>query len=548
MKKILAFILIIMMMLFAFVACNSQAPIKGDKGEDGKTPYIGVNGNWWIGESDLGVAAQGSQGEKGDEGDPGAQGLPGIQGEKGEQGDKGDKGDKGDQGESGAPGKDAIAPQIRINDMTMEWEVSTDGGLTWVSTGVKAVYTPETDAPVTHAPVTDAPTTDAPTTDAPTTDAPATDAPATDAPATEPPATEHPATEAPATETPATDAPATEAPETLPPTSSEYSQGLKYQHRDGSGVIVTGKGTCTDKNIVIPPTYDGLPVVAIGDKAFYNCYRLTSVTIPDSVTNIGEWAFYSCDSLTSVTIPDSVTRIGYAAFENCSNLTSVTIGDSVTSIGASAFYDCSKLTSVTIGNSVTGIGFYAFRDCISLTNVTIGDSVTSIGYAAFDGCYKLVEVVNKSSLTITKGDKDGDNVQDDNERAYYALEVHNGESKIDVQGDYVFYTYEGVNYLVNYIGSATEITLPENYKGANYVINKYAFYNTGVTSVVIPSGVVGILPNAFYECSKLVSVEFKVLDGWTVGGQSASASILSDKSTAAQFLTDTYIDVEWKRA
>ena len=522
MKKILVLISVVIMMLFVFVACNSQAPIKGDKGdkgdqgEAGLTPYIGVNGNWWIGESDLGVAAQGSQGEKGDKGDPGAQGLPGIQGEKGEQGDKGDKGDKGDQGESGAPGKDAIAPQIRINDMTMEWEVSTDGGLTWVSTGVKAVYTPETDAPVT-----DAPTTDAPTTDAPTTDAPATDAPATDAPATEPPATEPPATEAPATETPAT-----EAPETLPPVSSEYSQGLKYlKHIDGSGVTVTGIGTCTDKNIVIPPTYDGLPVVAIGDSAFRSCFSLTSVTIPDSVTSIGEWAFSYCTSLTSVTMGDSVTTIGSYAFWECDSLTSVTIGNSVTSIGQQAFYECTSLTSVTIGDSVTSIGREAFRNCTSLTSVTIGDSVTSIGPFAFDDCYKLVEVVNKSSLAITKGDENGDIYQGNYEHAYYALEVHTGDSKIDVQGDYVFYTYEGVNYLVNYIGSATEITLPENYKGENYVINKYAFYDTGVKSV-----------------------EFKVLDGWTVGGQSASASILSDKSTAAQFLTDTYKDVEWKRA
>ena len=44
----------------------------------------------------------------------------------------------GVDGENGANGVDAIAPQVRINDTTKEWEISTDGGNTWVSTGVVA--------------------------------------------------------------------------------------------------------------------------------------------------------------------------------------------------------------------------------------------------------------------------------------------------------------------------------------------------------------------------------------------------------------------------
>ena len=83
----------------------------------------------------------------------------------------------------------------------------------------------------------------------------------------------------------------------------------------------------------------------IARSAFSHCSRLTSITIPDSVTSIGSFAFFGCSSLTSVVIPDSVTSIGDYAFSGCSKLTSIVIPDSVTSIGGWAFY-CSSLTNV----------------------------------------------------------------------------------------------------------------------------------------------------------------------------------------------------------
>ena len=140
------------------------------------------------------------------------------------------------------------------------------------------------------------------------------------------------------------------------------------------------------------------PITTIGDRAFYDCRSLTSITIPDSVPTIGEWAFQNCDSLTSVTIPDSVTTIGYYAFYSCDSLTSVTIPDSVTTIGDYAFEYCRSLTSVTIPDSVTKIGYGAFRNCDSLTSVTIPNSVTMIGSEAFCGCESLTSVTIGSGL------------------------------------------------------------------------------------------------------------------------------------------------------
>ena len=74
-------------------------------------------------------------------------------------------------------------------------------------------------------------------------------------------------------------------------------------------------------SVTIPEsvTYNGTTysVTSIGYDAFYRCYGLTSVTIPNSVTSIGDAAFYYCSGLTSVTIPNSVTSIGDDAFYYC---------------------------------------------------------------------------------------------------------------------------------------------------------------------------------------------------------------------------------------
>ncbi len=177
-------------------------------------------------------------------------------------------------------------------------------------------------------------------------------------------------------------------------------------------------------DLIIPESIDGVPVKSIGNDAFLSCERLTSVTIPDSVTSIGdnafrycvslssviipdsvtsigEDAFYYCTSLASVTIPDSVTSIGKFAFYRCASLTSITIPDSVTSVGGSAFEDCESLASITIPNSVTSIECSAFRECTSLTSVTIPDSVTSINQCAFANCTSLESItINNSECDI----------------------------------------------------------------------------------------------------------------------------------------------------
>ena len=152
-------------------------------------------------------------------------------------------------------------------------------------------------------------------------------------------------------------------------------------------------------SLVIPDS-----VTNIGDYAFSGCRSLTDIVIPDSVTNIGDYAFWNCRSLTNIVIPNSVTSIGDNAFEYCFSLSNLIIPDGVTSIGDGAFVGCTSLSSVVIPDSVSCIGNNAFWGCESLTDIVIPNSVTSIGESAFYECSSLTEVVIPDSVTSI-GDK-----------------------------------------------------------------------------------------------------------------------------------------------
>ena len=139
-------------------------------------------------------------------------------------------------------------------------------------------------------------------------------------------------------------------------------------------------------DIVIPSeivVYDvKYKVTQIGEKAFYNCTDLTSITIPNSVTSIGEYAFYGCSGLTNITIPNSVTSIGDYAFQGCTGLTSIIIPNSIKNIRKGSFSGCIGLTNITIPNSVTSIDNNAFCGCTSLKELQIedGEATLSLGY------------------------------------------------------------------------------------------------------------------------------------------------------------------------
>ena len=119
----------------------------------------------------------------------------------------------------------------------------------------------------------------------------------------------------------------------------------------------------------------------IGNDSFLDCYKLTSINIPNSVTKIGDNAFSGCSGLTSITIPSSVSSLSNYCFSGCSGLTSIPIPSSVTSLGESCFDDCSGLTSITIPSSVTSLGWYCFQDCQNLETVYFEGKYCNSHYA-----------------------------------------------------------------------------------------------------------------------------------------------------------------------
>ena len=225
------------------------------------------------------------------------------------------------------------------------------------------------------------------------------------------------------------------------------------------GTLEISKYVGNSATYEIPGEIDGKKVIRIGNSAFIDCTELTSVTIPDSVTDIRWRAFYNCVSLKSVTIPKSVTYIDNYAFgyyydsdsfatkkidgfkinyvkntyghmyalkngftdeacllthelydgtleitEYVGNSATYVIpseidGKRVTQIGYDAFNDCTELTSITIPDGVTCIGNSAFSDCTSLETVTIPNSVTQIYSRAFYNCTLLKEVTIPASVT-----------------------------------------------------------------------------------------------------------------------------------------------------
>ena len=258
----------------------------------------------------------------------------------------------------------------------------------------------------------------------------------------------------------------------------------------------------------------------ISGSAFNNCSGLTSITIPNSVTEIGQDAFSSCSKLTEVYCDaENVPTTSTDAFNNA-NIANATLYVPAASVaaymavdpwskfgtvktqGGSTIYNGSCGTNVRYSLD-TGTGILSITGTGSMTNyssssnvpwysytsyiksVEIANGVTSIGESAFYGCYNLISITIGNSVTEI-----GDN-------AFYGTAWYSNQPDGLVYAGKVAYKYKG--------------TMPENttisIKEGTLGIAGYAFYNcSSLTSVTIPSSVTSIGGSAFRGCSGLTSV------------------------------------------
>lgn len=169
-------------------------------------------------------------------------------------------------------------------------------------------------------------------------------------------------------------------------------------------VTTPASGTLT-----IEGDYRGFGIGEFGNSKLMTgmCRCITKVSDMGVVEFVPPYAFGSavggsCDKITSITIPSSVTSIGSNAFVYCTGLTNVIISSSVTSIGGHAFASCTGLTNVTIPSSVTSIGGYAFALCTGLTNVTFDNAsgwyVTETEGATSGTAVDVTDVTNNVTL------------------------------------------------------------------------------------------------------------------------------------------------------
>ena len=371
------------------------------------------------------------------------------------------------------------------------------------------------------------------------------------------------------------------------------TQGLGFTAINNNKEYSVAKGVVRSGAVVIPATYNNLPVTTIAIEAFM-LVNLSAITIPDSVKTIENDAFFGCRLLTSVTIPSSVRQIGDNAFLRIDRLTSVTFQASTTTFyytfdgdlddkykaggagtytrttggeiwtksgsaatgtaGTEADFEVQKSAdgkSVTITKykgtakvvkipekiqnlPVTRIGNAAFEDDGNITSVTIPNGVTGIGNNAFFNCDSLAGITIPNSVTSI-----GNNV-------FYGCTSLAGITIPDSVTSIGAAAFTGCTSLTsitipkNVIGigsgvfsdctSLTSVTIPN---GVRTILN-YAFQDcTSLASITIPASVTGIWNQAFEGCTKLTSVTF--------AGSITSSNFQAEAFTGQGDIRDKYL-------
>ena len=365
--------------------------------------------------------------------------------------------------------------------------------------------------------------------------------------------------------------------------SGKCGENLTWSFSEETGILeISGTGRMTDytysskspwysyRSNILEINFLGT-LENIGEYAFYSCFKVKNIVIPNGVTEIGDNSFSQCGQLLTVAIPDGVIYIGNSAFYSCNNLVEINIPDSVLTIGSSAFYQCDQFTYVKIPASVIEIGEQPFYNCANLKKIdveagnkkyysdengvlfnyemteliqypcgnsntkyvvpdgvkkildfsfyntgalkeiTISDSVEEIGYVAFSECKNLAIINISKNLCIIGSDAFHDTAYYNNKNNWDNGVLYLDDYLIDAEKISIS-TYEvrnGTKLIANMAFSSKASVQNVIIPDSVKVLGEGAFYiNDYIQSVTIGNGVTEIKKNTFNDCRSLKTLTF----------------------------------------
>lgn len=290
--------------------------------------------------------------------------------------------------------------------------------------------------------------------------------------------------------------------------------------------------------IVIPKKINGTTITSIADGAFENCYSISYIQVPDTVTEIGS-AFQNCSvqeiailgkspsirlidvnnlnkvnipdgtidvtihssSLSHLDVPDSVTYLDLTCdnlvqlklpseletlFLHCANLKDIDIPNSVYKLNLRG---CSSIDKITIPSNVITLEDYdnnggAFQDCSNLKEITLNEGLQSIPEKTFYKCTSLENLVLPNTISYIGSSA----------FSYTAITKIDIPESVTTIGSYAF-SYSNF----------TEITLPNSV----IEIDSYAFSNSNLAKITLPNSLSYVGSKLFDRCDKLESIDFR---------------------------------------
>ena len=196
----------------------------------------------------------------------------------------------------------------------------------------------------------------------------------------------------------------------------KLSVQIEYRKTEAGIEIIKLHGRCAE--VRIPEKIEGLPVAAIGERAFAvkeeapvaepaeemdaeiifvtECSEgmeegqvLRRVFLPDSIKTIGAYAFHGCSALERVSLPADLQEISLRMFDGCGSLEQVTLPAGLQAIGDYAFYGCGSLKKLHLPEQVKRIGKYAFYNCRKMEEINIPLATTDLNMGMFLNCDAL---------------------------------------------------------------------------------------------------------------------------------------------------------------